>query len=64
MKTLEMIKKLGGNRAAIAEQAGISIQQLNNMVYKDVEVEELKDGSFVTVHKNATRFSVDNTKQQ
>lgn len=57
MKTIDMIKKLGGNRAAIAEQAGISVQHLNNMVYKDVEVEELPDGSFVTVHKNATRFS-------
>ena len=57
MKTIDMIKKLGGNRAAIAEQAGISIQQLNNMVYKDVEVEELKGGLFVTVRRDATYFS-------
>jgi len=57
MKTIDMIKKLGGNRAAIAEQAGISIFQLNNMVYKGVEVEELKDGSFVAVRKDAVRFN-------
>lgn len=57
MKTIDMIKKLGGNRAAIAKEAGISVQHLNNMVYKDVEVEQLIDGSFITIHKNATRFT-------
>lgn len=57
MKTIDMIKKLGGNRASIAEQAGISVQQLNNMVYKGVEVEELKDGRFVTVRRDATYFN-------
>jgi len=51
-----MIKKLGGNRAAIAKQAGISVQQLNNMVSKGQEVELLPDGSFVAVRSNAVRF--------
>lgn len=55
-----MIKQLGGNRTAIAEQAGISIQQLNNMVSKGQEVELLQDGSFVAVRSNAVRFECNN----
>ena len=51
-----MIKQLGGNRAAIAKQAGISVFQLNNMVSKGREVELLPDGSFVAVRSNAVRF--------
>ena len=58
MEIREMIKKLGGNRAAIAEQAGISIQHLNNQVSNDVSVVELKSGGFVTVRKDATYFNV------
>jgi hypothetical protein len=58
MKITQMIKQLGGNRAAIAKQAGISIQQLNNMVSKEQEVEILPDGSFVAVRSNAVRFGV------
>lgn len=57
MKIKQLIEKLGGDRAAIAKQAGITVFQLNNMVYKDVEVEELKDGRFVVVRKDATYFS-------
>lgn len=56
MKITEMIKLLGGNRAAIAKDAGISIQHLNNMVYKGVDVEETKDGYFVVVRKGSTYF--------
>lgn len=51
-----MIEKLGGNRAAIAKKAGVSVQQLNNQVSKGVEVVELKDGRFVTVRKNTTYY--------
>jgi hypothetical protein len=57
MKITEMIKQLGGNRAAIAEKAGISVFQLNNMVSKGQEVELLPDGSFVAVRSNAVRFN-------
>ena len=56
MKITEMIEKLGGNRAAIAKKAGVSVQQLNNQVSKGVEVVELKDGRFVTVRKNTTYY--------
>lgn len=58
MKITEMIEQLGGNRSAIAQQAGISVQQLNNMVSKGQEVELLPDGSFVAVRSNAVRFKV------
>ena len=51
-----MIKKLGGHRATIAKDAGISVQVLNNAVSKGVSVEELKDGRFVTVRRDATYF--------
>lgn len=56
MKITEMIKRLGGNRAAIAAQADISVQQLNNQVSNNVTVVELADGRFVTVRKDATYF--------
>lgn len=56
MLVLDMIKKLGGNRQAIADKAGISYQQLTNMINKGVVVEELKDGRFVVVRKDATYF--------
>ena len=59
MLVSEMIEKLGGNRQAIADKAGISLQQLNNMVSKKVQVEELKDGRFVVVRKDATYFAKD-----
>lgn len=57
MKIKQLIEKLGGNRAAIALNAGISVQQLNNMVYKNVDVAELKNGSFVVVRKDAVYFN-------
>jgi hypothetical protein len=56
MKITQMIKQLGGNRAAIAKAAGISIQHLNNMVSKGVEVKELPSGDFIVVRKDATVF--------
>lgn len=56
MNITEMIKRFKTSRSDIAKQAGISIQQLNNQVSKSVEVEELKDGRFVTVRKDATYF--------
>lgn len=58
MKITEMIELLGGNRAAIAKKAGISIYQLNNAVSKGAEVEQLTDGRFVIVRKDATYFDV------
>lgn len=56
MNIKDMIKKLGGHRATIAKQAGISVQTLNNAVSKGISVEELKDGRFVTVRRDATYF--------
>jgi len=56
MKITEMIKQLGGNRTVIAKNAGISIQQLNNMVSKDVEVKQLIGGDYIVVRKDAVRF--------
>ena len=56
MKIIKMIKQLGGNRAAIAKQAGISVQQLNNMVSQGREVEQLSGGGFVVLAKNTVRF--------
>lgn len=56
MKITEMIKALNKPRAIIAQEANISIQQLNNQVSKGVEVVELKDGRFVTIRKDATYF--------
>lgn len=44
-----MIKQLGGNRAAIAKQAGISVQQLNNYVSQGREVKELACGGYVMI---------------
>ncbi len=44
-----MIKKLGGHRATIASNNGMSEQQLNNYVSQGREVLELADGRFVLV---------------
>lgn len=49
MKIKQMIKQLGGNRAAIAKQAGISVQQLNNYVSQEREVKELACGGYVMI---------------
>ena len=59
-----MIESLGGSRADISSQAGISVQQLNNNVSKGVEVEELKDGRYVTVRKDATYFEIAEGKKK
>lgn len=57
MKIIEMIGKLSLSRKDIAKEAGISVEQLNNMVSLKVEVDELPDGSFVVVRGNAVRFN-------
>ena len=56
MKITEMIKKLGGHRATIAKQAGISEQSLNNLVSQKREVLELLDGRFIVVSKQTVVF--------
>lgn len=56
MKIKQMIKELGGNRAAIAEASGTSVAHINNMVSKGVEVEKLEDGRYVSVRNNAIFF--------
>lgn len=56
MKITEMIKKLGGNRAAIAKASNTSEQAINNAVFKGVEVLELKDGRFVAIRKDAVFY--------
>lgn len=53
-----MIEQLGGNRTAIAKQAGIPYQTLSNQIQRNVEVVELKDGRFVTVRRDATYFGI------
>jgi hypothetical protein len=57
MKIIQMIDKLSLSRKDIAKEAGISVEQLNNMVSLKVEVDELPDGSFVVVRGNAVRFN-------
>ncbi len=52
----QMIKKLGGHRATIAKQAGISEQSLNNLVSQKREVLELLDGRFIVVSKHTVVF--------
>ena len=51
-----MIKKLGGHRATIAKQAGISEQSLNNLVSQKREVLELLDGRFIVISKQTVVF--------
>jgi hypothetical protein len=57
MNIKQMIKKLGGNRAAIAKASGTSEQAINNAVSRDVEVVELKDGRFVAVRADAVFYT-------
>lgn len=57
MKILELMEKLGKTKTDLAKDAGISIQQLCNMIGSGVEVEELKDGRYVTVRRDAVCFN-------
>ena len=56
MNIRKMIELLGGHRVTIAKNAGISLQQLNNMVSRGAEVQELKDGRFIVTRSDATYF--------
>jgi hypothetical protein len=56
---IDMITKMGGHRGTIANRAGISVQGLNNQVYKKVKVALLTDGRYVTIRNDATYFEVE-----
>ena len=56
MKISEMIKKLGGHRATIAKQAGMSEQQLNNLVSQGREVLKLESGDYILITKKTQVF--------
>ena len=56
MKLKSLIKQLGGNRAAIAERAGISTAKLNNYVSEGRSVLPLADGGYVLVTANTRVF--------
>lgn len=56
MNIRKMVEILGGKRVDIAKNAGISLCQLNNSISTGKQVEELKDGRYVTVRKDATYF--------
>ena len=58
MKLINLIKKLGGNRTAIAKEANMSMHALNNMVHQDREVLELADGNYILVSKHTKIFKV------
>jgi hypothetical protein len=51
MKITDMIKRLGGNRTAIAQQANTTVHSLNNAVSKGAEVEQLVDGRYISVNR-------------
>ena len=56
MKIKGLIKKLGGNRTAIAENANISPAQLNNYISQDREVLELANGDYILVTSKTKIF--------
>ena len=58
MKLINLIKKLGGNRAAIAKSGDMSLAQLNNLVSQDRELLELADGNYILVSKHTKIFKV------
>lgn len=61
IKITEMIKKLGGTQAAMAKQAGISPQSLNNMIRQGKEVLQLANGDYIATSKHTVIFKgVDN----
>jgi len=53
-----LIKKLGGNRNAIAKSGDMSLAQLNNLVSQDREVLKLADGNYILVSKHTKIFKV------
>ena len=63
MHIKELIEKSGLSRQAFADKAGISYQQLNNAVSKDVQVEKLADGRYMTARKDATYFDLSETQK-
>lgn len=58
MKLKTLIKKLGGNRAALAKQWNTTEQQINNWVSQDREVVELASGDFIVINKHSRILSV------
>ena len=58
MKLIELIKKLGGNRAALAKQWDTTEQQINNWVSQDREVAELANGDFIIINKHSRILSL------
>ena len=58
MKLVDLIKKLGGNRAALAKQWNTTGQQINNWVSQDREVAELANGDFIIINKHSRILSL------
>lgn len=54
----EMIKRLGGDRKAIAEASETTEQHLNNSVSKGQHVVELKNGNFIVARKSAKQYTI------
>lgn len=65
MKLINLIKKMQRKyvhgdltREDIAQDAGISIYSLNNLVHQDREVLELADGNYILVSKHTKIFKL------
>jgi transposase-like protein len=58
MKLIDLIKKMGGNRAALAKKWNTTEQQINNWVSQDREVVELANGNFIIINKHSRILSV------
>ena len=58
MKLIDLIKKLGGNRAALAKHWNTTEQQINNWVSQDREVVELANGDFIIINKHSRILSL------
>ena len=56
MKISQMIKQLGGDITAIAKKAGITPNHLRKMKSVGSEVEQLPNGDYIVVRKDAVRF--------
>lgn len=62
MKLINLIKKLGVKRSALAKSANISQAQINNYVSEGREVLELANGDYVLVTSKTKIFNVRNIK--
>lgn len=62
MKLIDLIKKLGGNRAALAEKWGTTEQQINNWVSQKRGVIELANGDYILTSKHTKIFSSNHFK--